>query len=301
MSGNLLATAELDRNQIVDLIAVAENELNSNQAYSVDTTQQGALLFFEASTRTRIGFESAAWQLGIKTVAMYETKYNETMSGAESLADTIRTLNPLVNFYAVRHPNPTVFEQITPYTTHPVINCGTGHQEHPTQALIDAFSIWKHFGRLDNLDIAMLGALRYSRAARSLLALLENFEGITVTGVTEPDLQPLATEVDAFQAKGNRYITAINGNWAKQDIVYSAGFPPRTPGSEYSQSVRDKYKVTESMVDALNDAAIIMNPLPRIDEIDIEVDSRPQSYYFKQNELGLHMRKAVLKKYALKG
>lgn len=300
MPQNLLSTKDIDRSEFLALCEQAEVfREQPDELASIDTTQQGGMLFFESSTRTRIGFETAAWKLGIKTVSMYETKVNDSMSIAESLPDTIRTLNPYVSFFCIRHSDEDVLSQVLPYTNHPVINCGNGSSEHPTQALIDGYTMLKRFGNLDGLDITMTGALRHSRAARSLLALLSNFEGITISGFTEPELSFTDEEAAAFTQSGNKYRHVTVPGWEKNQIVYSAGFPPITPSGEYEQQVRDKYRITAEIAGKLKDG-IILNPLPRIDEIAVDVDDTPQAYYFQQNELGLFMRMAIVSRYCLK-
>lgn len=296
---NLLSVTELHRSDTEQLFDAAEAFIGANP-YQIDTTQQGGLLFFEASTRTRLGFETAAWQLGIKTVALYETKVTDTMSAAESISDTVRTLNPLVTFFGIRHPDPNIFEQIIPYTDHPVINCGSGDAQHPTQALIDGFAMARKFGSLDNLTITMTGALRYSRAARSLLELLSQFKGVTVTGFTESQLQFDSSEIARFtQGNKNHYVTTNDVTWGQEQVVYSAGFPPRNASGTFDQGTRDRYKITVDVANKLQGDTVILNPLPRIDEIDTAVDVMPQAYYFKQNELALPMRKAILARYCL--
>jgi aspartate carbamoyltransferase catalytic subunit len=304
MATNLLSSTELSRPQVESLIEAADRHVATDgsikiESLPVDTSRQGGLLFFESSTRTRIGFETAVWKLGIKAVSVYEPKVNDTMSAAESLSDTIRVLDPSVDFFGVRHPDADVFEQITPYTKKPIINCGSGNAEHPTQALIDAFGIWKHLGRLDGIEVTMLGALRYSRAARSLINLLSNFDEVSITAITEPSLQLTDDDLGLFRATGNNYRTATTTNWSGQEIVYSAGFPPKTPYGDFSQEIRDKYRITPEDVELMDKRTIIMNPLPRIDEIAPGVDEYQQAYYFRQNELALPMRMAIIEQFCL--
>lgn len=299
MSKNLLSTKDVARADFEALCEQADlYRQNPDESVPIDTSQQGALLFFESSTRTRIGFESAAWKLGIKTVSIYETKRNNTMSAAESLSDTIRTLNPYVNFFCIRHSDEDVFDQVLPYTSHPVVNCGNGSQEHPTQALIDGYTMLSRFGSIDGLSITMTGALRYSRAARSLLTLLSSFEGVKVNGFTEPSLDFYDEDIQRFTKSGNEYQYTSSPEWDNVQLIYSAGFPPKTPSGEYSQAVRVKYKITREIADELGDG-IIMNPLPRIDEIDPDVDDTVQAHYFQQNENGLYMRMAIVSRYCL--
>ena len=299
MPQNLLSIKDIARADFQALCEQAETfRQNPDEAVPIDTSQQGGLLFFESSTRTRIGFETAAWKLGIKTVSIYETKHNDTMSAAESLPDTIRTLNPYVSFFCIRHSDEVVFSQILPYTSHPVVNCGNGTQEHPTQALIDGYTMLSRFGSLDGLNIIMTGALRYSRAANSLMALLAKFNGVSVTAFTESDLDFRDKVIRDFVGNSNEYRHSDSPDWGNAQVIYSAGFTPSNPSGEYSQAVRDKYKITREIANNLGDG-IIMNPLPRINEIDPDVDETPQAHYFQQNENGLYMRMAILERYCL--
>lgn len=299
MTQNLLSIRDVSRDDFESLCSQADTFAQQDEQMPVDTTQQGGLLFFESSTRTRIGFETAAWKLGIKTVVMNETKQNDTMSTAESIADTVRTLNPYVSFYCVRHSDDGIFDKIVPNTTHPVVNCGNGYKEHPTQALIDGYTIASRFGGIDGLNITMTGALRYSRAANSLLAFLAGFNDVTINGFTEPELDFNEDVILEFTKSGNKYKHPTSPDWSGSQVVYSAGFTPKNPSGEYPQTVRNKYKITRDIADELGDG-IIMNPLPRIDEIDSDVDEMPQAHYFQQNENGLYMRMAVVSRYCLK-
>lgn len=297
---HLTSASQLSRDQIMNLCDVAEKfRLQQMPPATVDTTQQGALLFFEPSTRTRIGFTTAAWQLGIKTVEVNETKLTSNMSTEESLMDTVRTLNPLVTFFAIRHSEGSAIETIIKHAECPVINCGSADQEHPTQALIDIYAMLRRFGSLDGLRITMTGALRHSRAARSLLALLGQFTEVEVTGFSELQLDFSTEEIALFQVRGNRYTHVVDAPWGSEQVVYSAGFPPATPSGTFTSEIRRRYAITPHIATGLEHGAIVMNPLPRVDEIDIRVDKMPCAYYFTQNELGLFMRKAILSEFCV--
>ncbi len=299
MLRNLISMKDLDRADFEALCEQADlYRQNPDKSVPIDTSQQGALLFFESSTRTRIGFESAAWKLGIKTVSIYETKHTDTMSAAESLADTIRTLSPYVSFFCIRHSDEDVYSQVLPYTKHPVVNCGNGNQEHPTQALIDGYSMLRRFGKIDGLNIVMTGALLHSRAAHSLLRLLSNFKGIQISVFTPPELDFSKDTISEFIKNGNTYKRLDYPDWNKAQVIYSAGFPPKNPSGEYSQAVRDKYNITREIADQLGDG-IIMSPLPRIDEINPDVDDTVQAHYFQQNENGLYIRMAIIEKFCI--
>lgn len=300
MVRSLLSISDISKKEIFSIFEHTDN-LRKNQTKTpiVDTSKIAGLLFFEPSTRTRIGFEVAAWRMGIKSVIMQETKNLTTMSNAESISDTIQTLNPYVSFYCVRHPSEKIFDEIMPFTNHPVLNCGNGYLEHPTQSLIDAYTIWTKFGRLDDLEISIVGNLKYTRAVHSLILLLSKFSNITINELTPPKLQLQDEYIQAFEAGGNKFIRSAKSNWGKEQVVYVTGFPPKNPVGNCSNSIRKMYIITKDISDKLDKNCIIMNPLPRIDEIDEAVDSSPKAHYFIQNEMGLFVRMAIFKKFFL--
>ena len=298
MSHNLLTISDLTRKDIVALFTRTDKIRERRTTAVVNSSQLGGLLFFEASTRTRIGFEAAAWKLGIQTVVMNETKNNTRMSEGESIRDTIRTLNPYVTFFCIRHPDENIFSEVLPFTDHPVINCGNGYDEHPTQALIDAYAIWTKFGTLDGLTITMIGDLRYTRSVHSLLLLLSRFSDVTVQQFAPKQLQLQDVHLQSFLAN-NTLTSSSAPHWGKEQVVYVAGFPPVNPSGVFPQTVRNKYTITPMVVGQLKAECIILNPLPRIDEISEAVDSSPNAFYFQQNELGLAVRMAILEQFCL--
>ena len=299
MQRNLLSINDLNKQDILAIFKRVDELRQKPPVSKPDLTKLGALLFFEASTRTRIGFEAAAWKMGIKSVVMQETKLNEQMSKAESMRDTIRTLDPYVSFFCIRHPDENIFSEVVPFTKRPVINGGNGYEEHPTQALIDAYTMWLRYGSLDGLRITMVGELKYARAVHSLLLLLAKFSGISINELAPTELQVQASYKKAFEANGNVYKKLSKPAWGSEQVIYVTGFPPKNPSGTFSQTLRNKYKITKAIVGQLSPDCIILNALPRIDEIDEDVDDTPNAYYFEQNEFGLYVRMAVIEQYCL--
>lgn len=299
MKANLITAQELTKDDILKIFELANcfriGEPRFNHPIGRDV---GALLFFESSTRTRLGFEIAAWKLGIKTIHLNKTKNNKQMNRGEKLSDTIKTLNPYVDFFCIRHKDSKVFDHVLPNTSLPVINCGNGYEEHPTQALIDAYTIWLKFKRLDNLRIVMIGDLLYSRAAHSLIYILSKFSNIKLHQVSPKELG-LPEELLKELQKRNTYQHTVLPVWGQEDVVYSTGFPPVNPSGSFPLKVTDRYIIRKTDVEKMSKESIILNPLPRIDEIDEAVDDMPNAYYFKQNEYGLYVRMAILKRYCL--
>ena len=298
MPRSLLSIDDLSKTEVMEVFNQADELRNAEPGPDSIQPVIGSLLFFEKSTRTRLGFEAAAWRLGVKTLVMYETKVNGTMSAAESLPDTIRTLDAFSSFYCIRHPDSDVFDEVTPYTKQPVINSGNGYDEHPTQALIDGYTMWHRFGEIDGLSVSFVGQLKYSRAAHSLLRLLSKFSDVSVKEFAPQQLQ-VEGYTEGLTANGNTFSSHEQPEWGTEDIVYVTGFPPKNPDGEFPQELRDRYKVTEETVNSLRPEAVILNPLPRIDEIAQEVDDLPNAHYFMQNKLGLFVRMAVIQTFCL--
>ena len=290
---NLISINDLTKQQILNLFERAEHfRATKKQVVEIDTSKLVGLLFFEPSTRTRVGFETAAWKLGYKSIVLDETKPSISKGWSESMSDTIRTMNAYVDMYFIRNPDPNVFEQVVPYTSSPVVNCGNGYDEHPTQALIDAYAIWVKFGRLDELTISLIGQTRYSRAAHSLVRLLAKFKNVRLQEITPKEL---TLPKEYVQGSGlNQPGRISKAGLGKEHVLYSTGFPPINPSGTFSQAILRKYAITRDDADRLRQDCIIMSPLPRIDEIDGAVDASPKAYYFKQNELGLYMRMAIV-------
>ncbi len=294
---NFLSIKDISKKEVLDLFRCADSFRKERLPQAtINTSILGGLLFFAPSTRTRVGFETAAWKLGYKTILLDEAKPSISEGWSESMADTIRAMNAYVDFYFIRHPDSAIFDQVVPYTDKPVINCGNGYDEHPTQALIDTYAIWLKFGRLDDLRITIIGDCRYSRSVHSLMLLLSKFSGVSVNFICPNELMIQDEYIKAF-GKNNHPGRIKKSDLGKEQVLYSAGFPPINPSGTFSQSVVRKYRITRADADALDKECIILNPLPRIDEIDIAVDDSPKAYYFKQNEWGLYMRLAIVSKF----
>jgi len=294
---NLLSIKDITREDVLGLFTIADDfRLKPSNGKGIDNSKLFSLLFFQPSTRTRIGFETASWKLGYKSVLLDEAKPSVSEGWAESMPDTIRTLNAYMNAYFIRHHDEKVFEEVTPFTGYPIINCGNGYDEHPTQALIDAYSIWVKFGRLDNLTITFIGDTRYSRSVHSLVLLLAKFTGNTVNEITPKELTLPNRYTDDFKKK-NSLKQITKQELGNEQVLYSAGFPPINPSGTFSQKIVRQYIIDNKIAGSLAKDCIIMNPLPRIDEIDSEVDKSPKAYYFTQNELGLYMRMAIVKSF----
>jgi aspartate carbamoyltransferase catalytic subunit len=253
-----------------------------------------ATLFYEPSTRTRLSFETAMLKLGGGNIGFAEPEITSVQKG-ENLADTIRTIENYADIIALRHSMEGAAKLAAEFSKVPIINGGTGAQEHPTQAFIDLYTIRKEKGKIDGLKIALIGDLRYGRTVHSLAFALAlyNIQLYLVSPET------LRMRNDVLQTIKNKIPVTENANLEtiipEIDVLYitriqNERFPDVT---EYSK-VKGAYKIDlESLKGAKKDA-IILHPLPRVDEIAAEVDNTPQARYFLQVWNGVVVRMALL-------
>ena len=291
---SLVGVKELSRKDIEAYIDSA-NRMAEGSLPDKDLSKAiAALLFFEESTRTRVGFTTAAYRLGAKVVTISETKFHERMGTAESLEDTIRSIQAYCDVICLRHPDKDIFKRLEPILEKPIINCGNDDDEHPTQSLLDLFTIKRELNRLDNLSVAIVGNPRYSRSAHSLTLALSKFNDIKIRTISPKELYMPAEYKDPYLKFGNVLEETTEMAVDDVDIVYVTGFPAKLPIATFSQETQSHYWITPEVTAKLKSGAIVLCPLPRIDEIDTKVDSESVAKYFRQSENALYMRMAVL-------
>ena len=253
-----------------------------------------ATLFFEPSTRTRLSFEAAMLKLGGSTIGFAEIESASVKKG-ENLADTIRTVENYADVIALRHPLDGAAKLAAEYSKVPIINGGSGSEEHPTQALLDLHTIKKEKGKLDKLKIAMVGDLRYGRTVHSLAYALSMYD--VELHLVSPDSLRMRREV--LRSVQNKITVVETSSLEKTvplvDVLYVTRIQrERFPDpAEYSK-VRGVYKIDLKTLSSAKKDMIILHPLPRLDEISPEVDSTPQARYFQQVRSGIAVRMALL-------
>jgi aspartate carbamoyltransferase catalytic subunit len=253
-----------------------------------------AILFFEPSTRTRISFEAAMKRLGGETVDMSEPKRASIEKG-ENLTDTIRVIDNYVDVIVIRHPLEGSARLAAEIAENPVINGGSGAEEHPTQALLDLYTIRREKRRIDGLTIAFIGDLKYSRTVHSLSIALTNYN-VKLYFISP---QTLKMRREIMEYLSNKVpveeLSDVNDVIEEVDVLYVTRIQKErfSDISEYMK-VKGSYKVTLDHVKKMKDDAIIMHPLPRVDEIDYAVDQTPQAKYFRQVYYGLLIRMSLL-------
>ena len=253
-----------------------------------------ATLFFEPSTRTRLSFEAAMLKLGGSTIGFAEMESTSVRKG-ENLADTIRTVENYADVIALRHPLDGAAKLAAEYSKVPLINGGSGSEEHPTQALLDLYTIQKEKGKIDKLKIALVGDLRYGRTVHSLAYALSMYD-VQITLVSPESLRMRREVLRTIQDKISVVETAnIERVIAQVDVLYMTRIQrERFPDPAEYAKVKGIYKIDlKTLGNAKNDL-IILHPLPRLDEISPEIDSTPLARYFQQVQSGITVRMALL-------
>jgi aspartate carbamoyltransferase catalytic subunit len=253
-----------------------------------------ATLFFEPSTRTRLSFEAAMLKLGGSTIGFADADITSVKKG-ENLSDTIRTIENYADIIALRHPLEGSAKLAAEFSRVPILNAGSGAEEHPTQALMDLYTIQKEKGRIDGLKIALVGDLRYGRTVHSLACALSLFD-IELYLISPESLRMRKGVVDSIK---NQVSITEDKNLDKIipqiDVLYITRIQKeRFPDpAEYSK-VKGVYKIDLKTISSGKNDLILLHPLPRLDEIASEVDDTPQAKYFQQVWNGIVVRMALL-------
>ncbi|MDH5389693.1 MAG: aspartate carbamoyltransferase [Candidatus Bathyarchaeota archaeon] len=253
-----------------------------------------ATLFFEPSTRTRLSFEAAVHKLGGTAIGFAEPKVAAIKKG-ENLADTVRVVENYADVIALRHPLEGAARLAAEFVQVPVINAGSGAEEHPTQALLDLYTILKEKGRIDGLNVTLVGDLRYGRTVHSLAYALSLYK--VKLYLVSPELLRMRREVSDAIKKKIEIVekTGIKEFLPETDVLYVTRIQEeRFPDPAEYAKVRGTYKIGVDMLEDAKENMIIMHPLPRVDEIDAEVDDTPHARYFQQVWNGIVMRMALL-------
>ncbi len=254
-----------------------------------------ANLFYEPSTRTSSSFTSAMERLGGSVIPINEVRYSSVSKG-ESLPDTVRTLECYADVIVIRHPEIGSAALAAKYARKPIINAGDGVGEHPTQALLDLFTIVSELGNVDGFTVTMLGDLKYGRTVHSLSRLLTLFK--VKLNYVSPEILRMPAEIIAeLKSKGvtqSEYNT-LDPVLAKTDVLYVTRVQKERfeDQAEY-ESVKGAFVITPEVMQQAKDKMVVMHPLPRVGEISMEMDDDPRAAYFRQMEYGLYVRMALL-------
>lgn len=298
---NIISTQQFqDRSVLSHLFAAAKTLEQQHALHQLPSPLAGkilATLFYEPSTRTRLSFEVAIQRLGGQVVTSESAGMFSSAAKGETLADTIRVLNGYVDGVVLRHTDIGSAAEAAAHATIPIINAGDGAGEHPTQALLDLYTIDREKGHLDGQHLALVGDLLHGRTIHSLVQLLPLFAPAAVSLVSPPslrlprDLKNLLTEKGIIVFE----VTELAPTLVHSDVVYMTRIQKeRFDSEEEYGAVKNSFCLGKAALDQMKEDAIILHPLPRVGEIDPEVDSDPRAKYFQQTRHGLYLRMALL-------
>jgi len=295
---DIISVSQFDRTRL-DFILEVGNEMKIlvERFGSADLLRGKILanLFYEPSTRTSSSFMAAMLRLGGQVIPINNVQYSSVTKG-ESLPDTVRTLESYSDVIVIRHPEVGSAAMAARYASKPVINAGDGVGEHPTQALLDLYTIVEALGSVHGLKVAMVGDLKFGRTVHSLTKLLVNYPVEFV--FVSPEILRMPKDVlDVVDASGHRYeeredVHEIIGG---VDVLYVTRVQKErfTDLAEYD-TVKDRYVVDPELMSRAQERMIVMHPLPRVNEISYAVDSDPRAAYFRQMRNGMYIRMALL-------
>jgi aspartate carbamoyltransferase catalytic subunit len=290
---HLTGPQDLDRSLIDQLL---ERALGFEAAAAQPGRLQGRLLatiFYEPSTRTRFSFEAAMHRLGGQVLSAESASKASSAAKGESLEDAVRVLSGYADAIVIRHPEIGAAERAAAVAAVPVINAGDGAGHHPTQALLDLYTIRKELGRLDHLRVGLMGDLRNGRTVRSLALLLSRFPANELVLISPPGLRmgdDVMAGLERVQETSETIPVLEN-----LDVLYQTRIQAeRFESAEAYERYQGVYVVTPELMRRLPEHALLMHPLPRVGEIDPRVDADPRAAYFRQAKNGLWVRMAVL-------
>lgn len=257
-----------------------------------------AALFYEPSTRTRLSFESAMHRLGGSVVGTENAGEFSSAAKGETLEDSIRVVSAYADAIVIRHPEAGSAARAAAVSGVPVINAGDGAGQHPSQALLDAYTIYRETGSLSGKKVTFVGDLKNGRTVRSLAYLLSKYEGLELTLVSPKELAMGADILEYLKEKGVSITETeeLAGAMVEAEVVYQTRIQKeRFPSEAEYLKFKGRYVITRELADTMKQGAIIMHPLPRVDEITPEVDASEHARYFEQARYGLYVRMALLR------
>lgn len=297
---SIISILDLSVEEIDELIARAKDIIANPDKYADACRRKKlATLFFEPSTRTRLSFEAAMYELGGNVLSMADAKSSSAVKG-ESVADTVKVISCYADIIAMRHPKEGAPYVASLNASIPVINAGDGGHNHPTQTLADLLTISREKGHFDNLTVGFCGDLKFGRTVHSLIQALSRYNNVKFILISPEELKlPSYVKNDVIKANNLEYIqtTDLEKVMPELDVLYMTRVQKeRFFNEEDYLRLKDSYILTpDKLVNAKRDLSIL-HPLPRVNEISVAVDDDPRACYFKQVLNGKYMRMALILK-----
>ena len=295
---NLIDITDLTIQEIDELIATACDIIANPDKYcDACRRKKLATLFFEPSTRTRLSFEAAMLELGGSVLGFSEANSSSASKG-ESVADTVRVVGCYADIIAMRHPKEGAPMVASMHSPVPIINAGDGGHNHPTQTLTDLLTIHREKGHFDNLTVGLCGDLKFGRTVHSLIEALVRYEGVKFVLISPEELKiPDYIREDVLRASGHEFaeMERLEDAIPTLDLLYMTRVQKeRFFNEEDYVRMKDFYILDKAKMDLAGPDMLVLHPLPRVNEISVEVDSDPRAAYFKQVQYGVYVRQALM-------
>ena len=300
MKRSLIDILDFSPEELQELIDTANDIIAQPEAYSqLCRGKKLATLFFEPSTRTRLSFEAAMYELGGNVIGFSEAQSSSASKG-ESVADTAKVISCYADIIAMRHPKEGAPLVAAMNASIPVINAGDGGHNHPTQTLADLLTIYREKGGFENLTVGFCGDLKFGRTVHSLISALSRYPGLKLHLISPEELKlPSYVKKEVLAAKNIFYVqtTDLEGVMPELDILYMTRVQrERFFNEEDYLRLKDSYILTPDKLKNAREDLCIMHPLPRVNEISVAIDDDPRACYFKQVLYGKYMRMALILK-----
>ena len=297
---HLIDIMELSTEEIQQLIDCTMDIIANPQKYAEACHgKKLATLFFEPSTRTRLSFEAAMYELGGNVLGFSEAQSSSASKG-ESVSDTVRVVGCYADIIAMRHPKEGAPLVASRKAGIPVINAGDGGHNHPTQTLADLLTIYREKGRLTDMTVGLCGDLKFGRTVHSLVSAMSRYTGVKFVMISPEELRiPQYILTDVLDPKGIEYeeVTSLEDAMPRLDILYMTRVQRERFFNEADYvRLKDSYILTPEKLKTAKDDLCILHPLPRVNEISVAVDEDPRACYFKQALNGKYMRMALILK-----
>ena len=291
---NLISITDFSKEEYIKILDLAEG-FEKQPVQDIANGKVVATLFFEPSTRTRLSFESAANRMGAKVIGFTDASSSSTSKG-ESLSDTIKTVCCYADLIVMRHPLEGAARLASEVASVPIINAGDGANQHPTQCLLDLYSIRKTQNTLNNLHIALVGDLKYGRTVHSLVEAMCNYNTTfhLISPISLKLPSPVKMHIKEKKLKYHQY-SEIQEAIDKVDVLYMTRVQKeRFLDIQDYEKVKNAYILDVSMLENSKPNLKILHPLPRVNEIHTNVDDAQQAYYFQQAQNGVYVRQALI-------
>ena len=297
---SLIDIQELSTSEINELISIASDIIDNREKYAEACHgKKLATLFFEPSTRTRLSFEAAMYELGGNVISVSSADSSSASKG-ESVADTAKVVSCYADIIAMRHPKEGAPLVASMNASVPVINAGDGGHNHPTQTLADLLTIFREKGRLDNMTVGLCGDLKFGRTVHSLISAMSRYTGVKFVLISPEELKvPSYVKKDILKKNGIEYLqtTDFESVIPTLDVLYMTRVQKeRFFNEEDYLRLKDRYILTPEKLNKAKEDLIILHPLPRVNEISVAIDNDPRACYFKQVYYGKIARMSLILK-----